>query len=309
VDADAIRFITRNLRYLDDDGKEKVPISHLVQWMSEDHKAFVPCTHTIPILPPGLYEIDNDMKVGTFFQAVQFATEDLIEFPETSSKKVVQEIDNFWKLEDTYKKYGLAYKRGILLYGPAGGGKSCTIKLAVAKIIERDGIVIKFGDPDVFVDGVRKMREIERRRPFIVIMEDLDSIVDKYGESQVLNILDGIDMVQNVVFIATTNYPEKLSQRILNRPSRFDKRFKIDMPSAQSREIYVRHLCKSCPDKRIGVDKWVKDTEGLSVAHIKELFVSVAIMGYPYAAALKELKSMKKDISSEDDNRIRIETD
>jgi len=299
---DVLGIIARNIRsevVFDDD--EEPRIRNLVQWMSDDQKVFIPCTHTIPILPSGLYEINADLKVGTFFEAVPFATEDLIEFPETNSKKVVEEIERFWKLEDTYKRYGLAYKRGMLLYGPAGGGKSCTIKLVVAKIIKKGGVVIKFKDPELFVDGVRMLREIEPQRPFVVVMEDLDSLVERNSESQVINILDGIDMVQNVVYLATTNYPEKLPQRILNRPSRFDKRFKIGMPSAQSREIYIRHLIKSCPDKKIKIQKWTKDTEGFSVAHIKELFVSVAIMGYPYDDALKELTLMKKEISSEED--------
>jgi ATP-dependent 26S proteasome regulatory subunit len=313
VDNESIRGLARALQsrvhfcdFSEEEDNDDLPLRHLVQWTSGDQKSFIPSTYSIPLLPAGLYELASAMNVGTFFQAIQVASEGLIEFPETNSKKVVEEIENFWKQEKTYKKCGLAYKRGILLYGPAGGGKTCTIKLSIDKIIKMDGIVIKFTEPNIFMDGIRKFREIEPHRPCIVIMEDLDSIIDNNTESQVVNILDGIDMVQNIVFLATTNYPEKLSQRILNRPSRFDRRFKIGMPSEQSRQIYIKHLQKSNPGKKINLDKWVKDTDGFSMAHLKELFVSVAIFGYPYDVALEELRSMKKEISSEDDNRMGL---
>ena len=46
---------------------------------------------------------------------------------------------------------------------------------------------------------------------------DLDAALAVYEESEVLNILDGVDQVDKVLFLATTNYPERLSARILDR--------------------------------------------------------------------------------------------
>jgi len=54
----------------------------------------------------------------------------------------------------------------------------------------------------------------------------------------VLNLLDGVKQVDNIIYIATTNYPELLEERILNRPSRFDRRFHIGTPSAEVRKFY-----------------------------------------------------------------------
>ncbi|MFK5088309.1 AAA family ATPase, partial [Klebsiella pneumoniae] len=73
-------------------------------------------------------------------------------------------------------------------------------------------------------------------------MEDIDATLEIYNESTVINLLDGVDRVDKIVFLATTNYPEKLGTRIMNRPSRFDKRFKVGYPTDNTRKIYLEHL-------------------------------------------------------------------
>jgi ATP-dependent 26S proteasome regulatory subunit len=187
----------------------------------------------------------------------------------------------------------------MLLYGPAGAGKTCVIKLAIEDLIKRKGVVIKFCQPGVFAEGLRIFREIQPKTPVIVLMEDIDSIIEHYCESDVINILDGVDMIEKVCFIATTNYPEKLGQRILSRPSRFDKRFKIGLPIAETRRIYLKSLM--CMKNQFDINKWVEDTEGFSIAHLKELFVAVNVLGDKYENALNTLKEMNQRISSEND--------
>ena len=95
--------------------------------------------------------------------------------------------------------------------------------------------------------------------------------------------------------MATTNYPGKLGARIINRPSRFVKRIKIGKPNVESRKMYFDHLFrtnKQLADK-YDIAKWVKDTEDMSIAHLKELFVSIVILGNCYEESIKRLKSMK----------------
>lgn len=182
-------------------------------------------------------------------------------------------------------------------------GKSCTIQLIMKDVVEREGIVIKFTNPGLFLEGMRVFREIEKETPCVILMEDIDSTLEMWDESQVLNILDGVDQVEKVVFLATTNYPERLGARILNRPSRFDKRFKIGHPDAESRMMYFKHLIgdEKIAELNINLKKWVKDTDKFSIAHLKELFVAVVILGDDYKEAVETLSSMKEVIHSEDD--------
>ena len=269
----------------------------LVQWTSSDDKSFIPSSKSRKKMPPGLYEVQHSNSVGVHFVKGVLQTEGLVNFPETNSSLILQEVEKFWEREDLFKRYGLAFKRGILLWGPPGSGKTSLIRLLIKDVISRNGIVIKFCAPGLFSMGLKIFREIEPNTPCIILMEDIDSIIEEFRESEVINILDGVDTISKVLFIATSNYPEKLGERILNRPSRFDKRFKIGTPNTESRKIYFDFLFKkseSVPD----IERWVKDTEGFSVAHLKELFVNVIILGNAYEEAVKLLRLMCKSISS-----------
>lgn len=290
-----------------DDNDEEATLKGLCQWTTSDNKRFVPASKTCGSLIPGVYEIMHSQNIGIYFEKVQVITEGLLRFPQTNSEKVVTEIQKFWDREHLFKEYGLVYKRGIILWGPPGSGKSSIIQIIMKDVVERGGIVVKFGHPSMFTEGMRILREIEPDTPVVVLMEDIDSIISMFNESDVLNILDGVDKVNKCVFLATTNYPENLGARIMNRPSRFDKRFKIGHPNKESRLLYLKHIIGS--EERIKalgieIDRWVNDTNGFSIAHLKELFVAVVILGDEYSTAVKTLTKMReKRISSEEDER------
>jgi SpoVK/Ycf46/Vps4 family AAA+-type ATPase len=284
---------------------DQIDLVGLKQFTTSDYKKFYPASSTVPCLTPGVYDIEVDNMKGLYFKKINVKTDGLIKFPETNSEKVIEEISKFWDRESIFKKYNLNYKRGIFLYGPPGSGKSSTIQLICEDVISRNGVVFNFTNPGLFCDGVRTFREIQPETPIVVLMEDIDSIVESYNESEILNILDGINQVEKIVYLATTNYPERLGQRILNRPSRFDKRFKMGHPQKDSRKIYFSHLIstETKNEHEIDIDKWVEDTEDMSIAHLKELFISVCILGNSYQEAISTLRKMiENKISSSDDN-------
>lgn len=295
-----------NNPYYDDEDYDD--IGKLVQWSTGDGHKFFPTGYTLDELPPGAYEPAYSPDRGYFMHKIEVKTEGLLEFPETNSEKVIEEIKKFWDRENLFKSFGLPHKRGIILWGPPGSGKSCTIQLVMADVVKRGGIAVIFDDPNIFIENIRQVREIQPETPLIVLMEDIDSILDMYNESEVLNILDGVERIEKVVYIATTNYPEVLGERIINRPSRFDRRFKMPPPRAASRKIYFEHLMKGkeelVPDAmKNNLEQWVVDTKGMSIAHLKELFTAVCILGDEYDETIDILRTMveKKPTSADDD--------
>jgi ATP-dependent 26S proteasome regulatory subunit len=264
--------------------------------MSADEETYSPAMPVTRKLDPGFYEIKATMQ-GIFFVKIATGKEGLIKFPETTSDAVVKEIETFWEAEKNFREHKLAFKRGIILYGPPGSGKTCTIKLVIENVIKRNGVVIKFSSPGVFEDGMTILRKIQPHTPVIALMEDLDAILYRCNESDVINLLDGVTQVDKTVFLATTNYPEKLGSRIMNRPSRFDKKFFIGMPNEESRKIYFDYIGKG-KLSQAEIGRWVKDTDGLSISHLKELFVAVKILGDEYDNAINTLKDMRIKVDS-----------
>jgi len=265
------------------------------QFSTLGNDKFTPCGSTVKELLPGVYTIDKVPNIGIVFEKIDAKIDNLIKFPDSNSEKIVGEIAKFWEREDLFKKHKLIYKRGMLIWGPAGSGKSCTIQQVICDVIGRNGIVIVFQRPSYFMDAYNALRSIQPNTPLVVIMEDLDEIISYWGEDQVLQILDGIHKIHKTVFLATTNYPEKLKARVVNRPSRFDKRIKIGFPNSECRRVYFENIRG---DEDIDIKKWVDDTEGFSFAHMKELFVSTKIIGDEYETALETLKSMKQKVES-----------
>jgi Cdc6-like AAA superfamily ATPase len=272
------------------------------QWSSPDNVCFFPSSKTVKSVEPGVYYGISTQSRGIGIKRIDFMTGNLIKFPDTVSDRVIFDIEKFWKSADEYAGIGEVYKRGILLHGDPGHGKTCTINMVIKDLIEnRNGIVLMFRDPNIDIEAMRIIRKIEKSRPLVVLMEDIDAIIDRHEESDILNLLDGVNQMENVVFLATTNYPEKLGGRVTNRPSRFDRVFEIAPPGTASRKMYIEHLVGNyCKYKKIdkapniNIANIVEDTANLSFAHIKELVLSTLVYGYEYNDTVKVLKGMKK---------------
>jgi AAA+ superfamily predicted ATPase len=272
------------------------------KWTEVNFNIFTPVGKTIDCLEPGFYDIFIKTGTGICFEKIPIKTEDLIVFEEHETHKVVSEIKNFWGKEELFKLYNLPFKRGILLYGPPGCGKTCIIQILMRDIINQGGICINFDDPYNFQNGFKAIRRIQKDTPIIAIIEDIDSMMKNYDASEILNILDGCGEIDKCVFLASTNYPERLEKRISNRPSRFDRRYKVNLPSDNCRKIYLENL-SSKNGIKIDIDKWVRETKDMSFAHLKEIFISVYILGNSYEESLQSLIEMqKKKINSDDDS-------
>lgn len=259
-------------------------------WQVLTNGSFRPGSRTQKTLPPGAYRIDSDDR-GLFFSYIKVISDSIIELPEASHLRVLEGIRKFWQSKERYQKHGLIYKRGVLLWGPPGGGKTVTAQLLMNEIITKHkGIVLLCVYPSLCVSALQVLRAIEPNRPLIVLLEDVDETIRAQGEHALLAMLDGEHQVDNVVYIASTNYPERLGARIVNRPSRFDERIKIGMPSAASRLAYLN---KVVGDVQMPLAKWVADTEGLSIAHLRELVVAVLCLDQPYENVLERLRHME----------------
>jgi len=280
-------------------GDEAITGWSFTQWTKRGASLF-PAGASVSALTPGLYDIGVSQQHGLYFTPVPVKTEGILMFPDTPFEKIMHEVKTFWAKEEVYRKYGIAYKRGVLLWGPPGAGKTSLIQLVMRDVISRGGVGINFTHPSAFAEAFRSLRAIQPNTPVVVLMEDIDEILKEYSKSSVLDILDGAERVDKIIFLASTNFPELLEKRIANRPSRFDRRWFIDYPSKAAREYYIKYLLQVAPEAKLNIRKMVADTDKMTFAHIKELFVAVAILQDNYEEVLDGLKKMMTTkISSE----------
>ena len=302
IELDEVNMDTPRNEYIRTDRyEEEKPVSNSPTcWGTLQDEEFTPAFTSVPKVPAGIYEVVWNRQLNQHTLKKQpFKTDELYQLPSYEIMDILRDIQNFWDRKDKYKEYNFVHKRGILMYGEPGCGKSGIIQLIAKQLIENDGIIINIKDQDdvdYFMDFISTFRKIEPNRPLIVLLEDIDSIAgeNSHSTSRLLNILDGVKQIEDVVYIATTNYPEKLQDRITNRPSRFDRRYKVELPNDEIREAYIRHKLTDEDIENVDIKEWVKRTEGMSLSHLKEVVISTIVMGREFEEVMDNLEGLKK---------------
>ncbi|XP_042420655.1 cell division control protein 48 homolog C-like isoform X2 [Zingiber officinale] len=180
----------------------------------------------------------------------------------SSLKKIFEKIiiDRI-KYPEVYKKNGVKFEDGILLYGPPGCGKTLIVK-AVANVVGVNFIYIE--GPELLNKYVgeseRKIRKVFRRAqacsPCIVFFDEIDVLARKRkGENsrvveqqlaQLLLELDGAKERKDVFVIAATNRPEAVDPALL-RPRRLGKVVYVSLPSFDERLLILKALAREMP--------------------------------------------------------------
>ena len=237
-------------------------------------------------LPPGIYQVDYSNDRGYFCKPIKIETDELFVFTDSITTNLLEEIENFWNKEALYKEKKLVHKRGILLSGFAGTGKTTMINMLSKELINRGGVVFKiYGIKNLsyYIDFMKHgFRKIQPKTPIITILEDIDQYQDI--ESELLDFLDGQYHLNHHLIIATSNNTENIPDTFL-RPSRLDLKIEVDYPSEQTREEFFRN--KEVPENDLS--ELVKATKECSLADLKEVYICVYLLDYTVEEALTQV--------------------
>lgn len=216
------------------------------------------------------------------FQDIKNATFDNLILRDSLKQEILDDLVQFFAARALYEEHDVPWKRGILFVGPAGNGKTHTIKALINTLDQPCLYVKSFRSPQTHGADEYNIRQVfDRARktaPCVLILEDLDSLLTPQNRSFFLNELDGFASNIGIVTIATTNHPERLDPSILDRPSRFDRKYPFDLPELPERVAYIGMWNESLkPDLRLSEEGRAKVSEltsGFSFAYLKELFLS-----------------------------------
>jgi hypothetical protein len=260
------------------------------QWMITGPNTYQVCGRTTDALPAGAYSCALDGCGNPVFQGRDLQVDELINFPDSLPARVLAEINTFWSQGDRFARYGFLHRRGYLLYGKQGCGKSSLVHQIVGEVVAAGYVAFFCQSPYWFIRCMEKFRTVEPSRPMVCIFEDIDAIIEQNGESDLLQWLDGNHQVDKAVNLATTNYPERLDRRIISRPRRFDRILRIDAPDARTRQAYFGRKVPELTAAELAT--WVDLTDGLPFAALAEMVISVCCLGNDLEESAKLLKTL-----------------
>lgn len=201
-------------------------------------------------LPSGFYSASN---VGSpfgppipLFKVVR-SIDNLVRFKTGLISDVVRKADAFLSpaVREVYEEMGVGHKVGMLFYGKPGTGKTCSCRLIIDEMIEKYQAIALDGTGGSIgwmLTVIQLIRE-QQSNPVVLFVDEFERSVGS-EEGSYLTFLDGTTSVSNLIFIACTNYIQKIPDRIKHRKSRIKYTYNIDSLPLPVYEEYLKEKCK-----------------------------------------------------------------
>lgn len=249
-------------------------------------KEFVDSDDRLESLPSGSYRLECENKYSRFKVVPWKIFSELKLFKIGAVEKVIEDFESFKKQRYCYDKVGVVYKRGVLLYGPPGTGKTSAINMIIESI-KTEEILLFYINSSLPLDFITELKKEGRLKIFI--FEELTETIEQ-DKNSFLVFLDGEHSINNSYIIATTNYPQRLPENIVDRPGRFDKLFRVEDIEDSERRLYLEHFLRESPV----TDRELKITKKYSLAFLKELVLMILKEGLSIEEAVVFLDGHKK---------------
>jgi cell division protease FtsH len=250
------------------------------------------------------------------------------------AKKELEEVVDFLKNPAKYRKIGARTPKGVLLFGPAGVGKT----LLARAVAGEAGVPFFSMAGSEFMEmlvgvGASRVRDLfgqaKASAPAIIFIDEIDAIGRQRGKgfigghdereqtlNQILVEMDGFTPNDNVIVVAATNRGDLLDPALL-RPGRFDRRVVLDMPDKEGRkEILKIHARNKKFAAKVNWDRVADRTVGFSGADLENMLNEAAILAaredkndiemedIEEAATKVKLGPAKRKLQSEEDKRL-----
>ncbi|HWD40249.1 MAG TPA: ATP-binding protein [Fimbriimonas sp.] len=241
-----------------------------------------------------------------FHEPSKLASKDVI-LPEATLSLIERNTIGFFDKLEKLRATGRSVKRGILLYGRPGTGKTLTAKWVSSAIPGLTTLFLSADQLFLIKDCCQMARMLA---PSLVVLEDVDLIARDRGReenlqsritlNQLLNEMDGVSDNSGVLFLLTTNRPEELELALAARPGRIDQAIEYPLPDADCRERLFETYLSGLERENLDLSDLVRRTDGAPPAFIEELVrkaLSTALLENDravirqdhFSAALREL--------------------
>lgn len=189
---------------------------------------------------PEKTKIENVMGTPPSFMTIPSAKAEQLILDPVTQQMVTSLLWTPIEQAEAVARYGVPPKRGVLLEGPYGTGKSLAAAITMRKAVESKWTFINLADADLLAIAVEMASWYE---PAVIFAEDIDAVMageDRTSDMDtVLNVVDGIEKDKRIIIVLTTNHVERINSAFL-RPGRLDAIIQFSPPDAKCAERLLR---------------------------------------------------------------------
>ena len=182
--------------------------------------------------------------------------------------------------QEFLRKYGVARKRGVLLLGEPGNGKTTACKWLYSES-QRRGLMWKAVNAQQFLNASNRnatQQLFDLDDAGVILFDDFDKALWDRGDdgadfnlATFLTELDGLQPREGVVYIFTSNAKLKDLDSAFRRPGRIDLVLEFNCPSAELRRQFIEDRWHTDIREAIDIERAVQQTERYSFADLEEL--------------------------------------
>jgi SpoVK/Ycf46/Vps4 family AAA+-type ATPase len=174
-------------------------------------------------------------------------------------------------------------KRGLLLYGPPGVGKTHTVRYLIGELTDTTVVLLSGESMRLIGAACSVARTLQ---PAMIVIEDVDLIAEDRGEHpgqhpllfQLLNEMDGLDEDADVLFVLTTNRADVLEPALAQRPGRVDQAVLLELPDLEARRRLFDLYRGDLVVDESHLDQLLERATGVTASFLKELLRRAALI-------------------------------
>jgi ATP-dependent 26S proteasome regulatory subunit len=228
------------------------------------------------------------------------------------NENIIETVNGFFSegIEEKVKSLGFIHKLGILTHGKQGTGKTSLLHFVAKKLLEEQNAIVLFCNSSSFLSGgialAKMIREIQSN-PIVFIADEFERYA-KDAESEMKNFLDGNTSINNMLFLAATNYIDKVPDTLKDRPSRFKI---VQEIKGLTDKTIIKQIITDISNKiqpnlftSYEIDEAIKDVDDITLDEIKHLCLNKITNSYiPKQVLRREIgfKAFKKEDEKENE--------
>ena len=233
------------------------------------------------------------------FRAIKQVREHDLVLPDAVKRLIDRSVVGFCSHGLLLERLGIELKRGILLHGSPGTGKT-SISLYLAGLLPHFTVCFVSGDRLLYPREICQMARY--LQPAMIVFEDIDLIAqqrDANGLATVLgelmNQIDGCEPTDQVLFVMNTNSLERLESAVRNRPGRVDQIVEVPLPDRDARRQLLQAFGRNVR-LPTDLDRVVDATRDASPAMLKEIVKRAVVMAVDRAGGEGEVAVEEGDL-------------